>query len=103
MKRTNFIIQNSTLVLWEFDVKTGTFKAYNEPLNHFDPSILLNFEDYCRAIHPTDLDTEAVKAAMNGMQQGENRSYSFDVRIRYDNNEKWEYCTIAGGLSLIHI
>ena len=97
MKRTNFIIQNSTLVLWEFDVKTGTFKAYNEPLNHFDPSILLNFEDYCRAIHPTDLDTEAVKAAMNGMQQGENRSYSFDVRIRYDNNEKWEYCTIAGG------
>ncbi|RKU67044.1 sensor histidine kinase [Parabacteroides sp. AF17-3] len=97
MKRTNFIIQNSTLVLWEFDVKTGTFKAYNEPLNHFDPSILLNFEDYCRAIHPTDLDTEAVKAAMNGMQQGENHSYSFDVRIRYDNNEKWEYCTIAGG------
>ena len=61
MKRTNFIIQNSTLVLWEFDVKTGTFKAYNEPLNHFDPSILLNFEDYCRAIHPTDLDTEAVR------------------------------------------
>ena len=96
MKRTHFIIQNSSLVLWEFDVKTSIFKAYNSPLNSFSPSIPLKIEDYCRAIHPADLATEAVKTAISGMLRGENRSYSFDVRIRYDNNEKWEYCTIAG-------
>ena len=96
MKRTNFIIQNSSLVLWEFDVKTSIFKAYNSPLNNFSPSIPLTLEDYCGAIHPTDLATEAVKTAISGMLRGENRSFSFDVRIRYDNNEKWEYCTIAG-------
>lgn len=96
MKRTIFTIQNSSLVLWEFDVKTGLFKAYNEPLNHFDPSIPLTLEDYRQAMHPTDLKTKEAIATFNCMRLGENSSFSFDTRIRYENNGKWEYCTIAG-------
>ena len=96
MKRTLFTIQNSSLVLWEFDVKTGLFKAYNEPLNHFDPSILLTLEDYQQAMHPADLKTKEAIATFNCMRLGENSSFSFDTRIRYENNGKWEYCTIAG-------
>ncbi|MDD2953014.1 MAG: transporter substrate-binding domain-containing protein [Parabacteroides sp.] len=96
IKRTNFIIQNSSLVLWEFDVRTGLFKAYNEPLNHLDPSIPLTLDDYQLAMHPVDLKAKDVVTTLNCMRLGENYSFSFDTRIRYGNSGEWEYCTIAG-------
>lgn len=93
-QKLEFVIQNSDIVIWEFDVETQMFTAYNDPINAYDDSVQLTMEEYYECLHPDDRKQAA--EFLNSMLAGEEASSSFDVRLQVAVEAKWRYCTISG-------
>lgn len=95
-KKLEFIIHYANIVLWEYDVKTKLFCSYNEPLNGFNEEKLLSIDDYHRHMHPDDIARSGLADFIKQMDEGCDKSYTVDVRMKLYDNENWRYCTISG-------
>jgi signal transduction histidine kinase/ABC-type amino acid transport substrate-binding protein len=89
--KMRFIINASGLILWDLDSKTLNFRCYNEKL--FDNSKVWNLEDMYKYVHPDD--EAEVRENMELLRSGENRSLSFDLRVKGTGKDGWRNCNIT--------
>lgn len=84
----------SNIVHWDFDVQTGTFESYNDPINDYRSDQLLTVDEYMKVIHAKDC--AVFKDAMRSMMAGENVTINFTCRIQTQYDETWQYCDFIG-------
>lgn len=84
----------SNIVHWDFDVQTGKFESYNDPVNDYESSRLLGVNEYLEVIHPDD--RSSFYDAMQSMLAGENSTINFTCRIQTKYDEEWQYCDFMG-------
>lgn len=75
---------------WDFDVRSKQFKAFNDPVNDYNPEKTISPEDYLKAAHPDDVD--CVRENLNHMIQGTDKDLSFKYRSKTNgtkNGKPW--------------
>lgn len=84
----------SNIVHWDFDVRTGKFESYNDPVNDYASDKLLSITEYMSVVHPED--KSSVNDAIQSMVSGREINIDFTCRMqtRYDNT--WQYWTVTG-------
>lgn len=92
-QKLSLAIKSSNIAFWEFDVPTGIFKAYNDPVNDYNENKELTLEDYSKFMKAADF--LAMKPHVEQMQEGRDKGYSLDVRMRTHYDEEWRDCTIT--------
>lgn len=93
-QKLSLAIKGSNTAFWEFDVLTGIFKAYNDPVNDYHEDQILTLDDYHRYMQAADL--VAMKPYVELMQEGRDETYSLDVRVKTHHDKDWRDCTITG-------
>lgn len=84
----------SNIVHWDFDVRTQKFESYNDPVNDYESSRLLDLDEYMEVIHPEDRSD--FRQAMQPMLDGEDDTINFTCRIRTKRDEVWQYSDFIG-------
>lgn len=84
----------SNIVHWDFDVRTGTFEAYNDPVNDYAAERPVTVERYLEVVHPED--RSCVNDAVQSMLSGKEADIDFTCRIRTKYDDSWQYCTVTG-------
>ena len=79
---------------WDFDVSSKLFKAFNEPINDYNPDRLITPEEFIKSAH-TD-DKENVQACIDQMIQGIDNDFSFRYRSKTKWDSEWQYFVITG-------
>ena len=93
-QKLSLAIKGSNIAYWEFDVLTGAFNAYNDPVNDYDESHTLTLDDYHRSMDASDKRT--MQPYLELMLEGRDESYSLDVRMKTRYDKDWRNCTITG-------
>lgn len=84
----------SNIVHWDFDVRTRKFESYNDPVNDYESSRLLDMDEYMEVIHPEDCSDFC--KAMQLMLTGEDNTLNFTCRLRTKHDEGWQYSDFIG-------
>ncbi len=84
----------SNIVHWDFDVRTGTFESYNDPVNDYAAERLVTVEKYMEVVHPED--RSCLNDAVQSMLSGKEADIDFTCRIRTKYDDSWQYCTVTG-------
>ena len=84
----------SNIVHWDFDVRTGKFKSYNDPVNDFVSDRLVTVAEYLDVVHPED--RSAVYDAIQSMSSGRKVNIDFTCRFQTKYDESWQYNSIVG-------
>ncbi|MEG0011677.1 MAG: PAS domain-containing protein [Muribaculaceae bacterium] len=92
--RAELAIKTANLALWEYDVETEYFTAYNDPVNHYDSSVKITFDTYKK--YYDDNMRNIVAPVHEIMQAGKDEDFTIDVRFKTDYDTDWQYCTIFG-------
>ncbi|WP_106829627.1 hybrid sensor histidine kinase/response regulator [Parabacteroides pacaensis] len=79
---------------WDFDVRTGHFKAFNDPVNDFCSEKVITPEDYLAVTHPDDVG--CVKETIGLMLEGTNKEFNFEYRSKTKWDAEWLTLLIAG-------
>ncbi len=79
---------------WDFDVKSKLFKAFNEPVNDFNPDKLITPEEFLAAAHPDDVN--CVQEYIDHMLQGADKDFNFKYRSKTKWDKEWQYYVITG-------
>lgn len=87
-------IRDSGIMLWEYDVIRNEFYSDNEPMNAYDKSKPISFDQYIETLHPED--QIAIKDTIIQLTSGEDIAFSFDARILFPDIAEWQYCTVSG-------
>lgn len=87
-------MQVSNIVHWDFDINTGKFESYNDPINDYAPNKLVSVEEFQSVVHPDDRSTYF--DAMQSMLSGENQTVNFTCRIQTKYDTAWQYCNVIG-------
>ena len=93
-QKLSLAIKGSNMAYWEFDVLTGAFNAYNDPVNDYDVSHTLTLDDYHQCMDAADKLT--MQPHLELMLEGRDESYSLDVRMKTRYDKEWRNCTITG-------
>lgn len=87
-------IQTADMVLWKYNNHNRLLSSYNDPINNFDRNAKLTLEDHIPFMHPDDRDI--LKRIITWMDEGHNKTFEFDIRIKTPQDTTWQYCTISG-------
>lgn len=79
---------------WDFDVRSKQFKAFNDPVNDYNPEKTISPEDYLKAAHPDDVD--CVRENLNHMIQGTDKDLSFKYRSKTKWDKEWQILVVTG-------
>ncbi|MBY2899895.1 histidine kinase [Bacteroides fragilis] len=79
---------------WDFDVRSKQFKAFNDPVNDYNPEKTISPEDYLKAAHPDDVD--CVRENLNHMIQGTDKDLSFKYRSKTKWDKEWQTLVVTG-------
>lgn len=79
---------------WDFDVRSKQFKAFNDPVNDYNPEKTISPEDYLKAAHPDDVDS--VRENLNHMIQGTDKDLSFKYRSKTKWDKEWQVLVVTG-------
>lgn len=79
---------------WDFDVKTGQYRAFNDSVNDYRSEKAISPEDYLNAAHPDD--TERVRANVKSMLRGEVKEFSLKYRSRTKWDQDWQTLIVTG-------
>ena len=79
---------------WDFDVRSKQFKAFNDPVNDYNPEKTISPEDYLKAAHPDDVDS--VRENLNHMIQGTDKDLSFKYRSKTKWDKEWQTLVVTG-------
>ncbi|MEG2217954.1 MAG: response regulator [Muribaculaceae bacterium] len=94
-KKTELVIQASGLALWEYDVKKNEFTSFNDPINNYDSSIKINFQEYMSSHNSEDFSPDFI-AATKILTSGKDMSFSYTARVKTDFEMDWQHCFITG-------
>ncbi len=84
----------SNIVHWDFDVRTGKFESYNDPVNDFASDRLVTVAEYLDVVHPED--RSAVYDAIQSMSSGRKVNIDFTCRFQTKYDDSWQYNSIVG-------
>ncbi|MCU6768751.1 response regulator [Barnesiella propionica] len=87
-------MQVSNIVHWDFDVRTGKFESYNDPVNDYASDKLLTVSEYLDVIHPED--RSSANDAIQSMLSGKKLNVDFTCRMQTKYDDSWQYCNIIG-------
>ena len=79
---------------WDFDVKTGQYRSFNDPVNDYSSEKSISPEDYLNAAHPDD--TERVRENIESMFRGTNKEFSLQYRSRTKWDQEWQTLIVTG-------
>ena len=79
---------------WDFDVETGQYRAFNDPVNDYCPEKAISPEDYLNATHPED--TDRVRENIENMSTGLAREFTLQYRSRTKWDPEWQTLIITG-------
>lgn len=79
---------------WDFDVKTGQYRAFNDSVNDYRSEKAILPEDYLNAAYPDD--TERVRENIESMLRGEVREFSLKYRSRTKWDQDWQTLIVTG-------
>ena len=79
---------------WDFDVKTGQYRAFNDSVNDFRSEKNISPEDYLNAAHPDD--TERIRENIETMLRGEAREFTLEYRSRTKWDQEWQSLIVTG-------
>ena len=79
---------------WDFDVETGQYRSFNDPVNDYRSEKAILPEDYLTAAHPDD--TERVQKNIEGMLAGTTREFTLQYRSRTKWDKEWQTLIVTG-------
>ena len=79
---------------WDFDVQTGRFRAFNDPVNDYHSEQPIAPEEYLNVTHPDD--TRRVREYLDCMLAGEDREFNFEYRSRTKWDQEWQTLVVTG-------
>lgn len=79
---------------WDFDVATGQYRSFNDPVNDYDPDKPIAPEDYLNVAHPDD--TNRVRENIDDMLQGRCKEFTLQYRSRTKWDQEWQTLIITG-------
>ena len=79
---------------WDFDVASGLFRAFNDPVNDYNPETSITPEDYMKYMHPDDV--EYVRGYIELMLDGIDKDFSFNYRTKTKWDKEWQSLVITG-------
>ncbi|WP_455585857.1 PAS domain-containing protein [Bacteroides sp.] len=79
---------------WDFNVESKQFRAFNDPVNDYQPEKPTLPADYLTAAHPDD--TEQIRKTIENMLQGTNKEFSFQYRSRTKWDQEWQTLVVTG-------
>ncbi len=82
------------MTYWDFDVESGLFRAFNDPVNDYNPEIPITPEDYMEHAHPDDM--EHVRESIDLMLNGIDKDFSFNYRTKTKWDKEWQSLVITG-------
>lgn len=87
-------MQVGNIVHWDFDVRTGKFESYNDPVNDYAADKLVGTSEYLDVIHPDDRSW--ANDAIQSMLSGRDMRIDFSCRMQTRYDDSWQYCNIIG-------
>ena len=94
LDKRELAMQVSDIVHWDFDVRTGKFESYNDPVNDYASDKLLTVEEYLSVLHPED--RSLVRDAIQDMASRKEIHIEFTCRMRTRYDDSWQYCSVVG-------
>ncbi len=82
------------MTYWDFDVESGLFRAFNDPVNDYNPETPITPEDYVEHAHPDDM--EHVRESIGLMLNGIDKDFSFNYRTKTKWDKEWQSLVITG-------
>lgn len=79
---------------WDFDVETGLYRSFNDPVNDYRPEKAISPDDYLNTAHPDD--TVRVKENIESMFRGKAREFNLQYRSRTKWNKEWQTLIVTG-------
>ena len=79
---------------WDFDVETGQFTAFNDPVNDFHSETDISPEEYLAAVHPDDAGR--VREYLDNMFQRTDKDFNFNYRSRTKWDSDWQSLVVSG-------
>lgn len=79
---------------WDFDVETGQFRSFNDPVNDYRSDKAISPDDYLKAAHPDD--TELVRENIENMVKRTPREFSLQYRSRTKWDTEWQTLIVTG-------
>lgn len=79
---------------WDFDVATGQFKTFNDPVNDFHSEKAITLDDYMATTHPDDL--KYLCENVEYMTQRIDREFGFQYRAKTKWNDEWQTLLVTG-------
>lgn len=96
VEKLRFAIQTAGMAMWEFDCKTQIFTSYNDPIADYKDAVPISISTYDSYFQKDGTDWEQLKRATRIMENGEEESYSFIVKMKTKYDSDWQYCTVRG-------
>lgn len=79
---------------WDFDVESGQFRAFNDPVNDFHSEKPISPEEYLSTAHPEDVD--CVREYINRILLGVNSDFNLKYRSKTKWDDEWQTLLVTG-------
>ena len=79
---------------WDFDVESGLFRAFNDPVNDFHSEKPIFPEDYLNTAHPDDVN--CVREYINRILLGVNSDFNLKYRSKTKWDDEWQTLLVTG-------
>ena len=79
---------------WDFDVESGLFRAFNDPVNDFHSEKPISPEEYLSTTHPEDVD--CVREYINRILLGVNSDFNLKYRSKTKWDDEWQTLLVTG-------
>ncbi len=92
VQRMTFALENSNIVMWEYDVANNKFLSYNDEISDFKSE--WREDKYIHMVHPDDKEVLLMEQKM--MRDLVDETCSVDVRFKFKDgeDEPWHPCTL---------
>ena len=98
IKERNYKIELSFKTIgmsyWDFDVESGRFKAFNDPVSDFHSDKPIAPEDYLNVTHPDDAGL--IMDNVVKMRRGTDAGFSFEYRSKTKWDREWQTMVVTG-------
>lgn len=79
---------------WDFDVESGQFRAFNDPVNDFHSEKPISPKEYLSTAHPEDVD--CVREYINRILLGVNSDFNLKYRSKTKWDDEWQTLLVTG-------
>ena len=79
---------------WDCDVKNRQLKAFNDPVNDFNPKKIIVPDDYLNVVHPDDADY--LRECFDRILLGVDKEFNYKYRSKTKWDNEWQTLLVTG-------